>query len=492
MSSIVDGVWWPWLKLFGLVLAMVGLIFLAWWSLFFDRPRGRRRCPRCWYDLTYSPGMTCGECGRTARREAEFNRIRRRNGLAVPAILGAAIIGGVVIDGARARGWATYVPTRVLIWAMPVVNDRNPAVFDELVRRMRGGDFSDGQWLALLRRSAAGDAGMRPPDQVWIDSWYSELANTSGRQLLYRIDDEDARREAGDLLLELAMKGDPVVEITTRESWPAGVAPTLDVRARDWWGRGVAQMRIEATPRLPGAQPRVHVRRQAPIQTRSYSLHLPPLPPGEHEVEIDLAIARRALGGDDWIPAGALTVMVPVHIEEGAARDLEPVTDDALDAVIRRVFRQGLVKYEGGSLPVRVGLNARLTFADEFNDTAVAVRIDVLRNGEAGRRLDIWWKGGRRASDRQYAWEVPTWNDALLGAPLQDGEQWTLRVRGDRNLALRVDGVTRYWAGDVTVPVTVTARSEPAPSRGWIQENPGTDERGATGDDDEDAAPDPE
>ena len=39
----------------------------------------------------------------TARREADFNRIRRRKGLAVPAILGAAVIGGVVIDGARAQ-----------------------------------------------------------------------------------------------------------------------------------------------------------------------------------------------------------------------------------------------------------------------------------------------------------------------------------------------------------------------------------------------------
>ena len=61
--------------------------FVAWRALFGDRGLGRRRCPRCWYDMAYSPGMTCAECGHTARKESEFARTRRRPFLAVAAIV---------------------------------------------------------------------------------------------------------------------------------------------------------------------------------------------------------------------------------------------------------------------------------------------------------------------------------------------------------------------------------------------------------------------
>ena len=32
--------------------ASVGIV---WWALFGDKPRGRRRCPRCWHDLSGTP-----------------------------------------------------------------------------------------------------------------------------------------------------------------------------------------------------------------------------------------------------------------------------------------------------------------------------------------------------------------------------------------------------------------------------------------------------
>ena len=72
---------WPFVALGLLVLAVnAGAVYVAWWALFKDRSRGRRRCPRCWHDLDYTPGMTCGECGFVARNEDDLATTRRRWG----------------------------------------------------------------------------------------------------------------------------------------------------------------------------------------------------------------------------------------------------------------------------------------------------------------------------------------------------------------------------------------------------------------------------
>src|SRR5438309_1158927 len=51
------------LTLLGYTLAAAGALLLLW-SLFHDRPKGRRRCPRCWYDMRGVPSLLCPECGR--------------------------------------------------------------------------------------------------------------------------------------------------------------------------------------------------------------------------------------------------------------------------------------------------------------------------------------------------------------------------------------------------------------------------------------------
>ena len=60
------------------IVVFAALVYVAWWALFADRSRSRRRCPRCWYDMAYTPGMTCGECGFVAVNESEFYKTRRR------------------------------------------------------------------------------------------------------------------------------------------------------------------------------------------------------------------------------------------------------------------------------------------------------------------------------------------------------------------------------------------------------------------------------
>ena len=454
--------WVQWVLAIVLLLLLAGCVFLAWWGMFSDRAKGRRRCPRCWYNLAYTPGMTCGECGYTGRSEKDFARTRHRWGIALLAVLGAALIGGYVIDRANTEGWMSYVPTTALIWLMPIEGDNGP-VLGELGQRMNFNLLSDDQRLATLRRAAKGDPGRRPSGDAWTDK-YGALTLRLRRALLNH-DDEAVQEEVAEILMTIP----PRVAFSTRRTWPSDVGPTLNVQAIDWWPVRM-QWRVRAEPQLEGAEADVHVLLDAPIQQRGYSLFLPLLEEGEHDVDIKVAIDRRASSDDDWERIDERVVTVPIEVEGTLAEHLEAVGGEELDAIIRRVFSSGLSKSDSGSLPVRVGLNGRFAADTLFDDTAVGVRIDVYRNGELGRQLDIWWEAGTLSQGT--AWEVPWLDDDVLGRPDVEGEQWMLRVRGLPELALRVDGTTRYWEGEVTVPVQVQRRPGPAPPRGWIPADP--------------------
>lgn len=100
----------------GLAAAILGLR-----ALFRDRPRGRRRCPGCWYDMSGVPGLRCPECGREARGERRLLRTRRRwkqAGLA--ALLGAIACGVAAVPRYQKGGWVGLVPSSVLVYIAPL------------------------------------------------------------------------------------------------------------------------------------------------------------------------------------------------------------------------------------------------------------------------------------------------------------------------------------------------------------------------------------
>lgn len=47
-------------------LVMGGGVVLLGRALLWDRARGRRRCPKCWYDMSGVDSLRCPECGREA------------------------------------------------------------------------------------------------------------------------------------------------------------------------------------------------------------------------------------------------------------------------------------------------------------------------------------------------------------------------------------------------------------------------------------------
>ena len=78
----------------GWTLGALGAALLLW-ALFRDRSRGRRRCPRCWYDMAGVPGLRCPECGAEQRSERRLFRTRRRWKSAAAAVLLALLGAGV-------------------------------------------------------------------------------------------------------------------------------------------------------------------------------------------------------------------------------------------------------------------------------------------------------------------------------------------------------------------------------------------------------------
>ncbi|MCP3904626.1 MAG: hypothetical protein GY715_13450 [Planctomycetes bacterium] len=465
MGFLEDTGWILWIEALGL-LALAGfLVFAAWWALFSDRPRGRRRCPQCWYDVTHSPGMTCPECGFVARAERELHQRRRRGWAGILAILGCVMVGLYGGERLMDRGWTGYLPTWSVILAVPLTDDNSGAIYRELDRRVRAGRITDSQWLSLLKRCAVGDGGARPPSDAWLGKYARLIRAAAARAREH--EDPQWRRAVEAVLLTVP----PRVDMTTRDDWPIGVGATLDVRAQTWWPRGM-QCRITSEPDLPGARAAVHVLRDAPIQLRSYSVLLPPLDAGRYDVGMNVTVERRVSNEEAWQPVSRQTLDVPVTVRGHLEETLAAARGQDLDAAISHVFNSRLVQYRDGSLPVRVRVNQHATAGELFKRTAIAVRVEVRRNGRPGRHLDIWWRGGTGGVGERLAWEVPMHDDDVLLPPAVPEDEWSLHVRSVPELALRVDGVTRFWEGEVTIEVGVRSQATSAPPRGWLAETP--------------------
>ena len=91
---------WVWPALLAMSLA----VWAIWWAIFADKARGRRRCPRCWHDLSRTPGLTCSECGLVVHAGAIVvagNQFGRQGGhrlapRAVALMVGASVGGAAL------------------------------------------------------------------------------------------------------------------------------------------------------------------------------------------------------------------------------------------------------------------------------------------------------------------------------------------------------------------------------------------------------------
>lgn len=121
----------PWWHLLATITAWAFAIAgaaLLLHALFHDRSRGRKRCPKCWYDMAGAPTLTCPECGRTARKPRHLLRTHRHYRRALALLLLVGLPAYLLNNAPRIakQGWSGGIPSIVLIGFVQLT-DRSPS-----------------------------------------------------------------------------------------------------------------------------------------------------------------------------------------------------------------------------------------------------------------------------------------------------------------------------------------------------------------------------
>lgn len=131
------------------LLLLISAVALGTWALFWDRARGRVRCPKCQYRMEgiaaatvtrkgkQLTGHVCPECGTVAQSEKDLRRTYRRWRVVplVPAMLLAShFVSKVPEIQSRTRRAAVPTPLLVSLWPVDFLID-DPVGSDELASR---------------------------------------------------------------------------------------------------------------------------------------------------------------------------------------------------------------------------------------------------------------------------------------------------------------------------------------------------------------------
>ncbi len=227
-----DSVIWTF-RILAVALA-VGAVALVWRGLFHDRARGRRRCPRCWYEMTGVSGLLCPECGRVAASEARVHRTRRH----VRPVLGGALLALMALICPRVpqalRDPWLMLPGPVLLVVLQFYDDEADRIFSRTAGLAQGG-ASLSAWERMLLARACGrsirdrialfDATNTGRAPMAIGPFKSDAALTQSVIVLGTLRDE--ARTAVPALDALLKSRHPAVRLFAAQTL-AGLGPVSD------------------------------------------------------------------------------------------------------------------------------------------------------------------------------------------------------------------------------------------------------------------------
>ncbi len=451
-------------------LAFIVAVAILWWGLFGDRARGRRRCPRCWYDMSHSNGLRCSECGRTAPNEKHLLRTRRRLFPALLAAIVASVGASYAIERGNQRGWLALMPTRVVMMSLPFSGDSYASLTSELTMRIGRRVMTDGQVRSLVKRCLRGDMLARPVSPEWERKYGTLLANCRGV----------VPKEFG--LDEELLKLPAHIKLTSRRSWPEDAPICLRLDVREWWPAGT-ECRVTLTPQWDPDDP-ITIWRDAaprsPARPGSRNRNPPrvyPLvihdPPGSTRLEFDVVLERLVPGENSptWEEIQAEAITVDVKLAGTLADTLQPSANEQLRAAMENTFRT-VTKWTSGRSPVRVRFDRRPSYnVQTQEDVMIGAVVDIMHAGTLARRLELWWP--QRATARNDYEYVVAYEDEELIKDAAENDQWQLLVRGDPAVALRAGNGTTYWAGEFTLPLIIDPIETVAPRKYWWREQGG-------------------
>lgn len=163
--TVSEWAWWS-----GAGLAGLGGVWLVLWAVVGDPARGRRRCPRCWYDMSGVwgvGGLVCPECGRDSKSERRLGRTRRRwrwtgAGVGVCVLAAGMAAGPRIADGT----WQRHVPDLALVIAWPWLPEGSGVQEEAGQRFLNLIDPWDEGWRRLVGSRAR--AGLRRDDRPFL------------------------------------------------------------------------------------------------------------------------------------------------------------------------------------------------------------------------------------------------------------------------------------------------------------------------------------
>lgn len=389
-----------------LYLLTAGLLALAgapllYWSLFHDRPRGKRRCPRCWYDMAGVPGLTCPECGRMVRSEGKLIKTRRRWGRAV---LGAILVANAAITSlvpqARREGTWSVVPTTFVLGLEWLTNDRIPGLVETRERRFAASFDSlwDWQRRELLRRSLR-----RYVPRSWPEGWPLRAAFASAELPI-----DDPQRQFFVQVQRPADWSDRERRFGVYD--PDTAHAHLISYELPWW---------DGTWAFRGTQ---------------------------QDRDLPLLVTIFHRGTPEW----TTTLRFPVDRTQHLDQIITPIRDPALDRAVRDGLapRFIILRTSGQRCMVLTRVSDPVC-----NGITLGINVEVRSHDQVVATARAWMKGGQGHPDGPLDPIVLDGGAALVLPENLDDPAWTIRIRGDGEMALRDFTATKYWAGEFTLPL---------------------------------------
>jgi hypothetical protein len=422
-ASMLDWIFW----LIGGAIGLLAL-WLLYWSLLKDRSRGRRRCPKCWYDMSGAAagGMTCSECGYQPKQERRLFRTRRRWRWALIAafvlMIGAAIVFSPKI---KRQGWHSVVPTTALIMMMPELPTRSPGLYTELETRLGSDQLAGWQWKLLVRRCGIQVLSLFKTTIHARENW------PHGEPV----------RFSAEVERKLSMHGwfnsRPVV-VTIRPSWPGAdvFAAHFDTRSRAY-SRNGNRVQLWFGETSCCGQP----------------------PSNATAVEFDVSIALA--GGSGEVRLDSTRMSMPMSWSGSLHDYVRPLASVKLEDWLRSSLhcyadehRLWIKVLSGTPFPLDRGVTLAFTAELQCNGAVMATANAV----ECARAVQSY---GRRNPNSGISLFGGFWEGD--GAPLVNADkrgEWALRLRSNSQLALADFESDEYWDGDLRLPLKFDIQSK--------------------------------